>query len=146
MEILVAAGIFVTAVSVFLVSFGFLDDISVRASDKTQVGLLLEEGAEAVMLLRDQGFDTNIVSLEEGEPYYLYWDGSAYQVAEGEVAIMGRYLRTITVYAAARNGSDAYAESGTNDPNTKRVVIEVRRTSDDEILATSEMLIHNSYE
>lgn len=144
-EILVAAGIFVTAVSVFLVSFGFLDDLSNHASDRTKAALLLEEGAEAMLLLRDLGWEDNIAALEEETPYSLYWDGASYVTAEGEVATNG-LVRSVTLFPVYRNGSDAYALSGTLDPDTKRVLIEVKREADDEVLTSAEMLVHNSYE
>ncbi len=144
-EILVAAGIFVTAVSVFLVSFGFLDDLSRHAADRTQAALLLEEGAEAVLLLRDLGWEDNVAALAEATPYSLYWDGAEYRVAEGEVAI-GSYLRQITFFPAYRDGTDSYSDSGTLDPDTKRVLIEILRLSDDKVLGSAEMLVHNAYE
>ena len=144
-EILVAAGIFVTAVSIFLVSFGFLDDLSEHASSRTAAALLLEEGAEAVLLLRDLGWE-NIEALEAEEPYSLYWDEDQYRMAEGEVEVLPGLLRTITLFPAYRDGSDSYAESGTLDPGTKRVLIEIKRTDGGEVLSTAEMLVHDSYE
>ena len=145
-EILVAAAVFVSAITVFVFSFEFLGGLSDKTADTTQAGVLLEEGAEAVLLLRDQGFDANIAALETETPYYLYWNGSAYATSESEVLIAGRYTRTITIFPAYRNGSDAIAPSGTEDPATRRVRIEVMRDEDGEVLAASEMLIHDTYD
>lgn len=145
-EILVAAGVFVTAVSVFLFAFGFLDDLSDRATERARAALLLEEGAEAVLLLRDQGWDTYIDALTEGDSYHLYYSGSTYATSQSEQLIFNTYFRTITVFSVNRDANDSYSVSGTDDPNTKRVRIEIIRAADDTVIASAEMLVHNAYE
>lgn len=145
-EIIVAAAVFVTTVGVFVVSFEFLRDVSTRAEARTEAALLLEEGAEAMLLLRDLGWQEHVASLAAGETYWLYWDGDAYQVSAEPVPASQRYERTVAIWPAHRGLGDRYSDRGTIDPNTRRAVIEIRSVSDQEVLARSEMLIHNSYE
>jgi type II secretory pathway pseudopilin PulG len=145
-EVIVAASIFVTAVTVFVVSFGFLSDLAERTADRTQASLLLEEGAEAMLLFRDLGWEDHIDSLDTDTAYSLFWNGTSYIAAESEVLINDRYHRTITLFEVERDGSGALTESGSEDQNTRRVLIAVTRASDDEVLASAEMLVHNSYE
>ncbi len=143
-EIIVAAAIFVTALVAFVTAFGFLDQLSNSSEDRAMAAVLLEEGAEAVLLLRDLGFDEKIAALEGAGQRSLYWNGSEYQTAAGESLIAGRYTRTVTVFPVYRDGQGGLADSGTADPDTRRVRIEVFAGGD--ALVSSEMLVHDSYE
>jgi type II secretory pathway pseudopilin PulG len=145
-EVIVAAAIFVTAVTVFVVSFAFLSDLAERTTDQTQAALLLEEGAEAVLLFRDLGWEDHIDIFDPDTAYFLFWNGSSYIASESEVAINDRYHRTVTFFEVERDGAGALTESGSEDQNTRRVLIEVSLAANDEVLASAEMLVHNSYE
>lgn len=145
-EVVVAAAIFVATVTIFAVSFDVLSGLSDRTEEKTKAALLLEEGAEAVLLLRDRGWDEHIAGLDTGTEYSLYWDGSDYQTTVEEEVILEQYVRTITLEPAYRNGSGVYSESGVEDENTRRVILEIKEADTAEVLASSEMLIHNAYE
>ncbi len=143
-EVIVAAAVFVAALTAFVASFEYLGRLSADTEDRAQAALLLEEGAEAMLLLRDEGFDDNIAALTTGQPYALYWDGSAYRTSASEVLIAGRYHRAVTVFPVYRDGTGSLAHAGAVDPTTRRARLEVSR--DGEVLASSEMLIHDSYE
>ena len=145
-EIIIACAIFLSTIAAYVVSADVLREMSKRAEEKTQAALLLEEGAEAVWLLRDEDWGTNIDALTLGEPYSLYWDGDSYETSAEDVLIGGKYWRQVTFLAAYRSGTGTLAESGTEDENTRRVVIEILASSDGETLAASEMLVHNTNE
>lgn len=144
-EIIVASAIFLVTSAAFVFSFEVLDNLSKVGEEKMQTALLLEEGAEAMLLLRDQSWAT-IEALDLDEPYSLYWDDGSYETSASDVTIMDDYIRRVTLSAVHRTGTGALASSGTIDPDTKHVLIEVVAATGGEVLATAEMLIHNSHE
>lgn len=145
-EIVVAVSIFLVAIAAFVVSFDTLRSLDSHTEERTQAALLLEEGSEAVLLLRDLDWADNIASTTIGATYYLYWDGSNYLLSEDEVVISSKYLRTVVFSRAYRDGSGYLASSGSEDVNTRRVQIGVVLQETNEELVSAEMLIHNSYE
>jgi len=145
LEIVISAAIFVSALTIFVTSLNFLHRLSNSTSAKTEVAILLEEGAEAVTLLRDNDWN-NIASLTNEGEFCLYFDGSAYQISADKQIIASDYFRTIEVIPVFRNAGGVLSNSGTEDENTRHVFIRVGVSNSDEVLVTSEMLIHNSYE
>src|SRR6185369_9324074 len=113
--------------------------ISNSSGRTVQAALLLDEGAEAVQLLRDSGWTANIAPLSLNTPYYLYWNGSAYATSTSPVVIQGSYVRTITLAAVSRDAStyNIVSSGGTNDPNTRDVVVSVSLASSSSPVATS---------
>lgn len=145
-EIVVAASIFLVAIAAFIVSFDTLRSLDSHTEERTQAALLLEEGSEAILLLRDLDWENNIASTTIGTTYYLYWDGFNYLLSEDEILISSKYLRTVVFSRAYRDGSGYLASSGSEDLNTRRVQIRVVLQENNEELVSAEMLIHNSYE
>lgn len=145
-EILAAVGIFVTAIVAFTASFTAFTTLIRHTAERTQAALLLEEGAEAVQLLRDTGWDTAIAPLADDTPYSFYWNGSTYVATTTETVIADRYVRTITFAPAYRNGADQIADSGSEDEDTRRVMIAVYRLGEAEAIAEGETLVHNIYD
>lgn len=145
-EVIVSASIFLTAVVGFVAASQAFGALTRHTAEQTAVTLLLEEGAEAMLLLRDQGWATHIEPLALGEAYSLHWTGNEYVATTTDAVIDGRYLRHVTFSAIERNASDAIAESGTLDPDTRRVTLDIVRANDGALLGTADMLIHNAYE
>lgn len=145
-EIVVSASIFLVAVTAFVVSFDTLRSLDNHTEERTQAALLLEEGSEAILLLRDLSWNDNIASTTLGTTYYLYWNGSNYILSEDETVINSKYLRTVVFSSAYRDGSDYLATTGTVDANTRRVQISIISTIDNKEIVSAEMLVHNSYE
>ena len=145
-EIIIAAAIFTLTVGAFVLASEVLRELAANNVERTEAALLLEEGAEAMLILRDFSWEANVAILETDSLYYLYWDGSSYQMSEEEVVINQSYLRRVTLYEAHRNASGTYVESGTVDPDTRRVLIEIIKVDDNTELASAEMLLHNAYE
>ena len=145
-EIVVAVSIFLVAIAAFIVSFDTLRSLDSHTEERTQAALLLEEGSEAVLLLRDLNWEENIAAATIGTTYYLHWDGSNYLLSEDEVVISSKYLRTVVFSRVYRDGSGYLATSGSEDENTRRVQISIILEGNNEELVSAEMLIHNSYE
>lgn len=142
-EIIIACAIFLGTVAAFVTANDLLREIATKTATKTEAALLMEEGAEALLLLRDQGWDAHIESLNLETPYYLYWDGDSYELSLDPVLVSGGYWRRVTLFEVRRDGSGAFAEAGTVDIDTRRAEIEIVLADSLQILTAGEMLIHN---
>jgi Tfp pilus assembly protein PilV len=104
-------------------------EISKRSLEKTQVGYLLEEGAEAVKTIRDASWSGNIVTLSNGTPYYLLWNGTEWRTSTTPSTI-DIFTRTIIFEEVSRDSnSDIVAVGGTVDPRTRKVTVTVDWTT-----------------
>jgi hypothetical protein len=90
-----------------------------------QAEYLTEEGLEAVTLLRDSVWTTNIASLTPGTTYYLYFSGTAWSATTTPQYVDGQFLRSFTVANVNRDANFNIAASGTLDPNTKQITATV---------------------
>lgn len=144
-EVLLASAILISVSVAVTGAMKLFVVFSNQAEGKTQAVLLIEEGAEALQSLRDEGWDTNIAPLSLGESYFLYWDGEGYVLSNEEVLIDETYRREVVVEEVRRNGSDVISDSGTVDPDTKEATISIYRDSDDQLLGSASLLIHHAY-
>lgn len=122
----------VVAVAVISLSvFGLLTVASVslktlRANtNNIQAAFLLEEGVEAVRVLRDSGWSANISPLGIGTNYYLSFNGTTWQATTTNVFIDNFFERKFVVSNVNRDGNDDIAASGTLDLNTKKITVSV---------------------
>ncbi len=101
-------------------------DLSERSLKQVQASFLLEEGVEAVKTVRDNSW-TNISSIATGSNRYLSFDTSTntWSLSSTPSTIDNVFTRTIVVDAVSRDSTDDIASSGTVDPNTKKVTVNV---------------------
>jgi hypothetical protein len=88
--------------------------------------MLLDEGAEALRLMRDDGWTTNIASLTVDTPYRLAWNNA--WTATTSTALIDNYFdRTFTLSSVSRDASsyDIVSSGGTADTNTKKATVSV---------------------
>lgn len=115
-------------ISLVLLSVGSAFNSSLKGSravaKKTQANFLAQEGIEAVRIFRDNGWQ-NVSNLSDGGNYYLAWSAGAWATTTNNVFIDGTFERKFTVLNAYRDGNDDIAQSGTIDPNTKKVTVSV---------------------
>jgi len=90
-----------------------------------QAAFLLEEGVEAVKILRDSGWGANITPLNAGTNYYLAFNGTTWKATTTNAFIDGTFERKFIVSNVNRNGNDDIAASGALDPNTKKITVSV---------------------
>jgi len=90
-----------------------------------QASFLLEEGIEAVKMLRDNGWQNNITTLDTGTEYHLYFNGVSWETSNSSNQIDGVFRRTVTLSDVYRDNSDNIAESGTIDSDTQKVDVSV---------------------
>lgn len=116
----------VVTLGVFQVSQSSIK-LSGIALERTRAGFLLQEGVEAVRYLRDKGWQENIAALAVDQDYYLsFQEGVGYALVQAaEPLIDGLFQRTVRVSEVMRDGNDNIAETGTLDPETRKVTVTV---------------------
>jgi len=94
-----------------------------------QASFLLEEGTEALRVLRDSGWQENIGSLNVETSYCLVFStfNNSWGVASSSAYIDGIFERSFILYDVNRDHSsdDIVDSGGVLDPNTKKVVMSV---------------------
>ena len=123
-EILVAVSIIAIAVIAATTVTQKAVQVSRMAFHTSQATFLLEEGAEAVRILRDNGW-TNISALDPGTAYYPVFSSGTWTLSDTPNTV-GIFTRTVSVASVTRdNITKDIAGSGTDDPGTKLVTISV---------------------
>lgn len=128
-EVLIASGIIsVTIFSLYYV-FTLGTSLSVNAGNKISANFLAEEGLEAARYLRDSSFAENISVLSAGTDYYVSFDknNNLWQISGiSPGPIDGMFYRKLKVENVSRDSNDDIVSSGgTNDPETKKINVEV---------------------
>lgn len=129
LEIVIAAAII--SGTMFSLSYVFLisNKLAVVSSDKVRANFLAEEGLEALRLLRDAGWASNIAGLNAGTNYYLSFNAitSAWSISASNPGYIDNlFTRTIAVENVNRDANDDIASAGgTNDPGTKKINVSV---------------------
>lgn len=122
-EIIIAAAII--SASVFsLLSVGQKSvELSRRALAKVQASFLLEEGAEAVKIVRSDGWET-VEAFADNTLYYPTFSSSIWSLSATPNTV-GNFTRTVTFESAYRDANDDLAESGTADAGTRKATVSV---------------------
>ena len=124
-EILIATSIMLVVVlaSMSVVQKGIA--ISYQSLHSTEAAYLLEEGGEAVRILRD-GAWTNISNLSIGTTYYPTYAGSTWTMSTTPNQI-DNFTRTVVVSAVNRDSGsgDIVSSGGTPDTGTKLITVTV---------------------
>ncbi len=98
--------------------------VSRQAFHSTQAAFLLEEGAEAVRILRDNNW-SNISGLSLATNYYPTFSGGTWTLSS-TAGTVGIFTRTVTIANVNRdNITDDISASGTEDTGTKLVTVTV---------------------
>ena len=115
-------------ISVALVSLVTISQMSLSVSSETtsivQASFLLEEGAEAIKILRDSGWG-NIDSLSKGVPYYFEFSDSKWGTTTVNNYIDGKFERSFVVDGVWRDINDDISSSGVFDHNTNKISVYV---------------------
>ncbi|KKS04991.1 MAG: hypothetical protein UU58_C0002G0003 [Candidatus Nomurabacteria bacterium GW2011_GWA2_41_25] len=123
-EILIAVSIITVSVLAAMAVAQKSIYISRQAFHATQAAFLLEEGAEAVRILRDNTW-TNISGLTAGTNYYPTFSGGTW-ILSGTADTVGIFTRVVSVANVNRdNITKDISSTGTDDPGTKLVTITV---------------------
>lgn len=125
-EIIIASAIIGIVVFSLIQVGQFSLKLSRLASDRVAAGFLLQEAMEGMKLLRDESWSANIANLTTGTPYFLTFNGSRYTLTGAEPPLIDRkFRRRIVLSEVRRNAQQDIAASGTVDPSTKKVTLEL---------------------
>jgi len=144
-EILITSSVLITVVTGMVGALQLYMRLAAGDRDKAQAASLTQEASEALQLMRDIDW-TDIEALQEDTAYQLYWSGSVYTATTTDILLNDKYVRTFTLSTLYRDGNDNVAESGTEDENGRRVLIEVFASSTPAAIMTAELLLLNLYE
>jgi len=98
--------------------------VSRQALHAGEAGFLLEEGAEVVRILRDNGWN-NISVLDTATNYYPIFSSPNWSLSLTPNTV-GIFTRTVTITNVNRDDATKdISESGTNDAGTKLITITV---------------------
>lgn len=131
MEIVVAVGLMMAFVSSIVAASHFELRAVDESARKGKAAFLLEEGLEAVRVLRDRGWSDNIGPLVSGATYYPVFSINWKVVAADPGPIDGLFTRTVVFDDVWRRDADSdivdvsSGDAKTIDPNTKRVTVTV---------------------
>jgi len=114
-------------VAISLVQVG---ELSLRysrfADNRTTATFLLQEGVEAVTMLRDESWDQHIASRTTDVDYFLNFSGPAYTLSETPSPFIdNKFERTIRFADVLRDAQFDIAASGNTDTETKKITVTV---------------------
>lgn len=125
-EIVLATGMLTTFMLSISLYYKKILDVSQETTRHIQSGFLLEEGIEAIKLLRDTSWTSKIATLSTGTTYYLYWTGTTWTSTTTKQVVENVFTRSFTVANVNRDASDNIASSGgTLDAGSKKFTITV---------------------
>ena len=122
-EVLIVATIIVVSVLSALIVAQKSIYLSRQSLHQTQVAFLLEEGAEATRIIRDNTW-TNVSNLTPATDYYLSFSGGTWILSVTPSSI-GIFTRKIVISSAYRDANQNLASSGTIDSQTRLVTVSV---------------------
>lgn len=123
-EILVAASIITASVLAAMAVAQKSIYISYQALHASQASFLLEEGAEAVRIVRDNGWN-NISGLSTPTDYYPLFSNGTW-VLSPDISQVGIFTRKVNMANVKRNGTTGdISGTGTDDIGTKLFTVTV---------------------
>jgi len=123
-EILVAAAIIVSVVLAAMAVTQKAIQISYQSLHSSQASFLLEEGAEAVRIVRDNSWD-NISNLNTATDYYPLFSGNTWILSTSPFQI-GKFTRKVNVANVTRDTTTGdISSTGTDDVDTKLFTVTV---------------------
>jgi len=125
-EILVVASIVVISVLVAMTVAQKSIYLSRQSVHQAQAAFLLEEGAEATRIVRDNTW-SGISGLTVSTDYYPLFSGGTWALSASPTEV-GIFTRKVVFSSAFRDGSQDLASSGTEDDQTRLVTVSVSWT------------------
>lgn len=122
-EVLVAAAIILITFLILTATLQKSVQLAQASLARQQANLLIEEGAEAVKLIRDTSW-ASITAVPTNTTRYLAFSGGTWAITSTPATIDG-FTRTISIDDVMRSATDDIAGSGTLDTGTKKVTVTV---------------------
>jgi len=119
----------VSIVSVFIFSLMLASQLSQKIVGEsvrnTQASFLLEEGVDAVKIIRDTSWSSGIGNLAAGTNYFFSYNGTTWISTVSNIYIDGIFERKFVLNNVYRDANDDIAASGTLDSGTKKATVSV---------------------
>ncbi len=123
-EVLVAVSIITVSLLVAMTVAQKSIYVSQASFHATEATFLLEEGAEAIRILRDNTW-TNISDLTANTNYYPAFSAGTWTLS-GVASTVDIFTRTVSIASVNRdNNTEDISATGTDDPGTKLVTVTV---------------------
>lgn len=123
LEIVVAVSL--AAVALFGISA--VSQVSLRVveenTQKIQAAFLLEEGIEALKIMRDKGWQNTINPLASNTDYFLEFTGGMWKATTTPVFVDDIFERKFNLFDVYRDINDDIAQAGALDADTKKITV-----------------------
>ena len=126
LEVLVVAFIITVSILAALAVVQKSIYLARQSLHQSQASFLLEEGAEAVRITRDNAW-SGVSALALSTDYYLSFSGGTWVLSTSSSQV-DIFTRKIVFSSAYRDGNQDLASSGTLDPQTRLVSVSVSWT------------------
>ncbi len=129
-EVVIGTALILLALTGMVSAYSFYLKAGLKNTDHLKSVFLLQEGVEAVTLLRDDTW-SNLSSLATGTPYYLSWNGTKWVGTTTATLIDTVFTRTVTLDSVYRKtaGQDIVASSSPDakalDANARKLTVKV---------------------
>lgn len=129
-EVIIGTALILISLTGLVAGYSFYLKAGLKNTDALKAAFLLEEGAEAVTLLRDDGWSA-LSSLTAGVPYYLSWSGTKWTATSTATTTDALFMRTVTLDEVYRRNSDkdivasSSPDAKTLDANTRKLTVRV---------------------
>lgn len=140
-EVVLGASLVLLALSGLITAYVFYFRAGLRNTPELQAAFLLQEGVEAVTLMRDEAW-ANLASFSPETPYFLSWNGAKWTATASETLINGAFRRTATISEVYRRMSDKDIVASTSpdvkavDSGTRQLTVRVTAPGVDRTLTT----------
>lgn len=125
-EVVIAVAIISLAFLGLVTIYGHYVKASLNVHSEIRAAYLIEEGQEAVRMLRDMSWTANIAPLSTAVQYQMIFSSTTgWSLTPNAQPIAGGFYRTVQIQDVSRDNQNDIAASGTVDPNTKRVNVTV---------------------
>lgn len=118
-EVLVGVALFLIAVLFLTSSYLKYLEATFRTIPNIQAIYLLEEGVEALKIMRGSSWSGQIVPLADGTEYYFYWTGTTWSATTTPIYV-GGMKRTLVMSPVYRDINNDIDLSGSFDADTKK--------------------------
>lgn len=127
-ELVIAIAVFISLISgVFYLAVGSYTPF-IGVGNSREMARYAQEAEEAVKIIKDKSW-SEIVSNATGNDVKALKNASGDWILQSGTDTRGAFTRSIKIASVARDGNGAIAESGTDDPATKKVTVTISGTN-----------------
>jgi len=125
-EVVVSVSIITASILGIVGAYSLYVKTVLSNTERLQSTFLAEEGIEAIRYLRDNNWADTLGSWSSSNVYYLVFSGGEWEATTAPQAyIDGKFLRSFVMGDVFRDTNDDIAVSGTLDPGTKLITVNV---------------------